>query len=300
MNLLAYIEPDYKNSVTVTDATYTGIDVGSYAGNDFGIDSEFKTENTDSYIAEDYDYDDGFQWDHYKWSDTVTINIIKRITSNGATGDPAFLMHKYIDDEGNEALRETDSVRFVLSDDGYYTIDHIVLPVKDSEWYNKMIEQTTEEKRAHKIFYVDAGEVYSYDYIDGDQFQGNVVTLDYIISVGQKGVDNEGGSDVISMRSFQAFCVDHLRECYKKVAVDILNHCIDPCGEYYERKRFIRDFLWMTLNVINIYVDEDLYTEAQIVLEKSQSYNKSYPDNSYSTSSDQIYSSRRGGCSCRK
>lgn len=282
MNLQVAIDVDLKNDyrsvVTVTDSTYGSID-------------------SDGYTDESYDYSDGIIWDHFKWSDTCTINIIKKITSKMVKGEPYFNMHLYINDEGEPALLDTDSIRYIPQEDGYYTIDHIVLPTTTSDWFNAVQLLDPAELDGHKIYVTDGSEIYWYNRVDDQsEYKLDVVTLDYIISVGQKRIDNENGSETISMNSFSVFCIDHLRECYKNVACDILNHCIDPCNQFYESKRFIRDFLWMTMNVIDIYLKQDLYTEAQIVLEKSQSYNSTYPTNSGSDST----LSPGGGCGCHR
>lgn len=336
MKLFVSLEPDYKGAVHIIDATYGSPDA-------------------DGYIDEDYNYNDGITWQNFKWSDTCTINVIKKITSKTVESDPVFTMHK-IGTGDNYELISSDSIRYIIKEDGYYTVDHIVLPTIYSEWFqkvkeiadnatgigdinndskvnsedvsllNKHIEDQDEYDPKydinkdgevndvdtiamyeimngrlpsvngenisnHKIYLTDGENVYLYSFNAlAGKYQLNVVNLEEVISVGQYSqLDNISGSETISMNSFSVFCIDRLRDCYQKVAVDILNH-MSRCNEYYEKKKFIRDFLWMTINVIDIYVQENLYTNAQVVLEKFQSYGNSYPiTENYNTS----------GCGCR-
>jgi len=45
-------------------------------------------------------------------------------------------------------------------------------------------------------------------------------------------------------------------------AREILNSQVGQCNKIDDELRFNRDFLWMTLNVINFYLEDNYYSEA--------------------------------------
>ena len=97
----------------------------------------------------------------------------------------------------------------------------------------------------------------------------------------------------ISISRFKVFNIDGLKKCYVAASKQILNNAIARCKSIDESMRFNRDFLWMTINVINYYLEWDQYSEAQIILENIGCTNLC-PDE------DSVYNKSNGGCGCHQ
>ena len=77
------------------------------------------------------------------------------------------------------------------------------------------------------------------------------------------------------------------------ISNEILNNAVLRCKTIDDELRFNRDFLWMTINVINYYLEWDKYSEAQIVLENIGCTNLCPNDRS-------LYSPTKSGCGCHQ
>jgi len=94
---------------------------------EFGIDikTTIDGEITILDLAKDYrqyieeDVNEGLLHNKYKYSESATINTIIKISTKDAT-----LLDILLDDHSEEL----DSCTFKVKDDGYYVVDHIVLP----------------------------------------------------------------------------------------------------------------------------------------------------------------------------
>ena len=101
-------------------------------------------------LAKDYrqymeeDVIEGTSHDIYKYSESATLNTIIKISTKDAT-----LLDVLLDDHSSEI----DSCTFKVKDDGYYVVDHIVLPTL------KWLDNTTEDfLEYYDTVYVTDGE----------------------------------------------------------------------------------------------------------------------------------------------
>jgi len=91
-----------------------------------------------------------------------------------------------------------------------------------------------------------------YKYVDG---QLSVVDIDEVVEINPE-------KTTISISRFKVFNIDGLKRCYTLAATKILNNAALRCKTIDDELRFNRDFLWMTINVINYYLEWDRYSEA--------------------------------------
>lgn len=109
---------------------------------DGGILIEDFSKEYGQYIDEDLDVVTSY--DMYKYSESATLNTIIKVSIGDAT---------LIDVLLNSHENDMDSCRFHVKDDGYYVVDHLIIP--NMKWY----ENATEEyKEYYEAIYITDGE----------------------------------------------------------------------------------------------------------------------------------------------
>lgn len=190
------------------------------------------------YIDEDLEVITSF--DSYKYSECVTLNTITKIGTCDIT---------LIDVLLNEHIEELDSCVFKVKKDGYYVVDHFVLP--NMKW----LENSSDEyKQYYETIYVTDGQKI-YKQINGELEE---CTIKEIMERNIEGT-------TIKKCKIEIFFTGNLQQCYinhcKKIFTDSLGKC-ESYGDTYAR-----DFIWMTLNIIDYLIGFKQFMEAQRILE---------------------------------
>lgn len=225
MNLSIEIKPDFNGTISIIDYTQE-------------IEGEYIPEDVETPLLKYY---------NFKYSQTCTLDVIKAIT----TKEEKLINVLFTDHDS-----PTDSVRVPLPHDGFYSVDHLVLPTLD--WLEAVKD---EDLSTYKAIYVTDG-INIYKYFEEQLIP---VLVDEILEINPE-------ETTLSIARYKVFSIDKLKRCYASVARSIMNSA-PKCGNIDETLKFNRDFLWMTINVINIYLERDLYSEAQITLENLGCYN---------------------------
>lgn len=196
------------------------------------------TQDSDQYVDESItDATAWHQKNKFKYSETYTLNIVYRHTTQEDKIVSAIITDhcSYLDEE-----------HITFKDDGYYTIDHIILPSKDI--YNVSIDLD---------WYVcDGTSIYTM--CDGKFID---VSFDKLATLVE---NNELEGTTISGISLTQFSIGHLYECYVnkcKYVFKSLSACTSN-DTYYAR-----DLVWMAINVIKYYVEIGQLLAAQQLLE---------------------------------
>lgn len=192
------------------------------------------------YIDEDLEVVTSY--DSYKYSQSATLNCVTKISMNSIT---------LIDVLLNEHTEELDSCMFHAKEDGYYVVDHIILPTL--EW----LENASDEyKEYYETIYVTDGEKL-YKEVDGKLEE---CTIKEIMERNIEGT-------TIKKCKIDVFFTGHLQECYinycKKLFDSLLNQCQ---SEANNDNIFARDFIWMTLNIIDYLIGFKQFMEAERLL----------------------------------
>ena len=119
---------------------------------EFSID--IHTALTGEIIVEDFSKEYGqyldedaevvYSYDEFKYSETASLNAIIKVNTDKI---------KLVDVLLDKHDEDIDSVTFTVEEDGYYTVDHIILP--NMIWY----ENSSEEYRNYyDVIYVTDGE----------------------------------------------------------------------------------------------------------------------------------------------
>lgn len=224
-------------------------------------------------------YDDGLYlketdiiqpYNKFKYSDTVTINVIQLNTV-----DDVILLDNFIVSH----CSYLDEVHYKLQKDGYYMISHIVLPTK------KAIERIIEN---------DDTFVDQYDYIYAED-NGLIVKFKdnkWIESSVEEIVEINNCNTTISKANKELFSMCRLWGCYVDICRNLLSSNLNKCKKNPELEDLIfnRDVIWMTINVLNYLVERNQLYEAERLLEEVKGCN------GFCQESRKIIKS--GGCGC--
>lgn len=179
-------------------------------------------------------------YDAYKYSESSTLNCITKVSINSITLVDVLL---------NEHTEELDSCTFHVKEDGYYIIDHIIIP--NIKW----LENASDEyKQYYETIYVTDGEKI-YKEIDG------ILEECTVKEIMERNIEGT----TIKKCKVDVFFTGHLQECYinycKKLFNDYLVKC--PSGN---NDTYARDFIWMTLNIIDYLIGFKQFMEAERLL----------------------------------
>lgn len=174
----------------------------------------------------------------YKYAESITINVLTKVTTESIS-----LLEVLSCNHSND----TDACTFKVSDDGYYVIDHIVLPTR--AWYDSFGDRDY----FSDIYITDGKEVYK---LNGDTFEE--CTIKEIMERNPEGT-------TIKRCKVDIIYTGNLQQCYYQFCSNIFENVLDKCAPKIDT--FDRDFIWMTLNIIDYLACSKQYLEAQRIIE---------------------------------
>lgn len=192
------------------------------------------------YIDEDLEVVTSY--DSYKYSECATLNCITKVSMNSIT---------LIDVLLNEHNEELDSCSFHVMQDGYYIIDHIIIP--NLKW----LENSSDEYKEYyeTIYVTDSEKIYKV--VNGQLEECTIKEL----------MERNIEGTTIKKCKVEVFFTGHLQECYinycKKLYEFLLNKCY---SNNIQDLTYARDFIWMTLNIIDYLVGFKQFMEAERLL----------------------------------
>lgn len=224
------------------------------------------------------------QADKFKESESKLIEVIYKVDQHGKSK----LIDAVISDHSDD---DRDIINYQINTDGYYQIYHIALPTVEW-WKNNMIETITEYEDPDDIdspsFTYDRIKDIADKYQAGIDADGNKIYNIYAIAdnkgqyVVVKSIDGlefkvvdveelvlrNTANTTFSKVVMDVFSTSQLQCCYyshaRKVFDSMLNQCDKDCckDDVYNR-----DFVYMTLNIINYLVGFGQYLEAMRILD---------------------------------
>lgn len=195
----------------------------------------------------DEDVDVIYSYDEFKYSETSSLNAIIKVNTDKI---------KLIDVLLDNHKEDIDSVTFTVEEDGYYTVDHVIIP--NMTWY----ENSSEEYRNYyDVIYVTDGEkVYK-------QVKGETLEECTVKEILERNIE---GTTIQKCR-VDVFYTAGLQNCYIWYCKQIFDKLLNTCDHNkYDDYIFARDIIWMTLNIIDYLVGFKQYLEAQRILEVFQ------------------------------
>lgn len=216
---------------------------------DFSKEYGYYIPEGDSYPDSKIEEIDDVSTLKYKYSKTVTLNTILKVNMEEAILQDV-LIHKHEDD--------VDVCNFHVDEDGYYIVNHFVLPTR--EWYNSYLESQDEELKE----FIQEG-IY---FIEDDKLKKIVDNEIQDAEVKELLERNYEGTNILHCK-IDIFFNGNLQQCYinycKKLYDALLNKCKTSD---YDSDIYARDFIWMTLNIIDYLVGFKQFLEAERIIEQ--------------------------------
>ena len=219
-----------------------------YFSKEYGYYAPEGTSYPNSFIEEI----DGVSTLKYKYSKTVTLNTILKVNINEAILQDV-LIHTHEDN--------IDVCNFHVDEDGYYVINHFVLPTK--EWYDSYLQSQDQELKD----FIKEG-IY---FIQDNKLKKVVNNEIQDAEVKELLERNYEGTNILHCK-IDVFFNGNLQQCFinycKKLYGSLLNTC-KPSN--YDSDIYARDFIWMTLNIIDYLVGFKQFLEAERIIEQFKS-----------------------------
>ena len=205
------------------------------------------------------------EYGRYKYSECKTLNVIMKINSGKITLVDV-LLHDHdqlVEDPMNpgEYLYDLEKTDFNVKRDGYYNVNHIILPTMD--WFNNTyLQQDEEYRKAFEAIYIIGIDNKLYKYTEEGFIE---CTIKEIIERNHEGTTIEKCIIDVFYTGFLQLCyINYCRKLFQKLTKSCDYKCTP---EDIKDLTYARDFLWMTLNTIDYQISFKQYMEAQRVLE---------------------------------
>lgn len=199
------------------------------------------------YIKEDVTVMDAY--DDYKYSESMSLNVIIKVGMKEST-----LLDVLLDKHDSDV----DSVTFNVTDDGYYTVDHMILP--NLTWWKNASD---EYKAYYSTIYLTDGEKL-YKVVDNTLEE---CTVKEIIERNIEGT-------TIKKCRVDVFYTFNLRNTYINACKEVFDTILTSCNKC---DTYMRDLLLITLNIIEYLVEFKQFMEAERILESFQKCNRNTP-----------------------
>lgn len=216
----------------------------------------------DQYIQEDDEYQ---KYGYYKYSECKTINIITKIDSEKSTlKDVLFHNHDQLIEDPIKPVNQLyllEKTDFTIKEDGYYNINHIILPTR--QWLNDIYLQNEDYKNQFEsTIYIIGDDNILYKYINGELI---TCPAEEIIKVNCEGTTIEKCTIDVFYTGFLQMCyINYCKKLFQKLTKNCNYACIP---KDVKDITYARDFLWMVLNIIDYQISFKQYEEAQRILE---------------------------------
>lgn len=204
------------------------------------------------------------QPDKFKYSQSRTINVITKIDS-----DEVKLLDVLLDEHD----KDVETLAFDVKKDGYYTVTHVVLPT--FEWlFNQVQSVNSILPNYEVVYYMHENDIVKRT-VTTQKIEDSVqysLGEEQIASVRELIERNVEGTTIQKCK-VDIFYTGYLQECYinycRQLFNELMAHCRPNCRpKDSSETKFARDFLWMTLNVIDYLIEFKQFYEAQRILEE--------------------------------
>lgn len=221
-------------------------DIDIHTGLNGKITIEDYSQEYDQYFPENQIIQ---EYGRYKYSECKTLNVIMKINSGKITLIDV-LLHDHdqlVEDPTapGEFLYDVERTDFTVKKDGYYNVNHIVLPTR--KWYtDTYLAQNDDYRAGFETVYIIDVDNKLYKLVDGAFVECTVKEI----------VERNHEGTTIEKCIIDVFYTGFLQMCYinycRKLFQNLTKGCNYACApEDTKELTYARDFLWMVLNVID-------------------------------------------------
>lgn len=210
-------------------------------------------------------------YDKFKYNDTATVNILELTKVDGI---------EFIEGLIVDHCSYLDESHISFKQDGYYTISHIILPIKEC------IDRIIAEDPTFVDYYTSG--VYA---VDGNKIVKLVNRNWKVVPIQELTINN--CNTTIFKSEQETFAICNIWKCYVDICKSLLKSDLTECRKDNidsSSLLFNRDVIWMTINVLTYYINRNQLFEAQRILEEVNGCN-GFCNKSYSML-------KSGGCGC--
>ena len=237
-------------------------DIDIHTGLNGKITIEDYSKDYSQYFPEDQSNQ---EYGRYKYSECKTLNVIMKVDSGKITLVDV-LLHNHDQKEEDPMnpgsyLYGVEKADFIVKRDGYYNVNHIILPTK--LWYdNTYLRQSDDYRSGFESIYIIGDDNKLYKFVEGEFVE---CTIKEIVERNHEGTTIEKCIIDVFYTGFLQMCyINYCRKLFQKLT----KGCNFACApEDTKELTYARDFLWMVLNVIDYQISFKQYMEAQRVLE---------------------------------
>lgn len=223
-----------------------------------GITISGLEKDNDEYLSEDGEIIISTR--NYAYSQTITLNVITSIKSNGEETTQKYEIVKHDID----CIDESD---IELPIDGLYEITHIILP--NETWLEYVIGRDKGALDAYNLIYYYDSKLDSFmKYINEKSIQASVEEILEVNAIPPADIQDK--TTTIIRGDKNTFCICHLNECFYKLCKNLLWDLPGRCQNKLDDIKlqiYNRDIIWMAINVIKYLIELSQYYEAQRILE---------------------------------
>ena len=231
-----------------------------------GLNGKITVEDYSQEYAQYFPEDQAIQeYGRYKYSECKTLNIIMKVNSGKITLVDV-LLHDHdqlVEDPTTPGkfLYDVEKTDFTVKRDGYYNVNHIVLPTR--KWYtDTYLAQGDDYRAGFETVYIIDVDNKLYKLVDGAFVE---CTVKEIVERNHEGTTIEKCIIDVFYTGFLQMCyINYCRKLFQKLTKGC-NYACAP--EVTKELTYARDFLWMVLNVIDYQISFKQYMEAHRVLE---------------------------------
>ena len=237
-------------------------DIDIHTGLNGNITIEDYSKEYGQYFPEDQTIQ---EYGRYKYSECKTLNVIMKVDSGKVTLIDVLLHnHDQLEEDPTNPgsyLYGTEQSEFTVMKDGYYNVNHIVLPTK--QWFDNTYKNQSDDYRsAFDVVYIIDTDNKLYKFVD------NVFTECTVKEIVERNIDGT----TIQKCVIEVFYTGFLQMCYinycRKLFQKLTKGCDYKCApEHVKELTYARDFLWMVLNTLDYQISFKQFMEAQRVLE---------------------------------
>jgi hypothetical protein len=237
-------------------------DIDIHTGLNGKITIEDYSQEYDQYFPEDQIIQ---EYGRYKYSESKTLNVIMKINSGKITLVDV-LLHDHdqlVEDPTapGKFLYDVEKTDFTVKKDGYYNVNHIVLPTR--KWYtDTYLTQSDDYRAGFETIYIIDVDNKLYKHTENGWVE---CTIKEIVERNHEGTTIEKCIIDVFYTGFLQMCyINYCRKLFQKLTKGC-NYACAP--EDTKELTYARDFLWMVLNTIDYQISFKQYMEAQRVLE---------------------------------
>lgn len=237
-------------------------DIDIHTGLNGKITLEDYSKEYSQYFPEDQTIQ---EYGRYKYSESKTLNVIVKINSGKIVLEDILLHdHDQLEEDPMNPgtfLYGAETVDFTVHRDGYYNVQHIILP--NRKWLeNTYLKQSDDYRAGFEVVY----------FIDDDNKIYKITNEGLVECTVKEIIGRNHEGTTIEKCIIDVFYTGFLQMCYinycRKLFQKLTKGCNYNCApEDTKELTYARDFLWMVLNTIDYQISFKQFMEAQRVLE---------------------------------